>query len=287
MHSQLSPTKYKLTDSISTDYDGVQKLFGVYHACKQQVNKTIELDFSELQWIDGNMCALLGAIVYKLHVENGLIFTAGGVSDGGKFDFLFSNGFLAYPDGSFKNSDDRKTTVPFKQFTSNEKDKFCEYINTSLMKHRGMQKMPSSEIKEQIAEDLLEILGNIEYHSKSTDPFFVCGQYYPNLGMLGFTIVDLGVGFLPAIEQKTNGEIKDSINAIKWALKGNSTKGDDCKGGIALRSIRRYCNENGGKMHIISGDAYYGTDLETTMWKGERILTQKFAGSIINLYFRC
>ncbi len=275
-----------LQNSIYTDYYGFQQLIDVFHKCKEEHDITITLDFTELEWIDGNMCAYFGAMVYKLNKENNLNFKiSGGDNFREQFNFLFANGFLSNGDG-YTPVDERKSTVPLQMFGTNEKEKYCQYIKTQLMEHRGMDKLPSKELKDQITDDLLEILANINLHANTDEPFFLCGQYFPRQGVLVFTIVDLGVGFLPAIQIKTKGEIQEPIKAIRWALQGNSTKSDS-PGGLGLKNIKRYCEQHGGTLQILSGDAYYATDLETTMWKGERVLPRQFSGTTINLYFKC
>jgi hypothetical protein len=278
--------RINLQNRISTDFYGFQQLIDVYHRCKSEKNKTITIDFTELEWIDGNMCAFFGAVIYKLRAENKLVFKATGSENfREQFDFLFTNGFLT--DGSnVPCTDIRKTTVPLKSYSTNQKDEYCGYLKTQLMQHRGMNKVLSQELKTQITDDLIEIIANIDLHANSNAPFFLCGQYFPKQGHLVFTIVDLGVGFLPAIKIKTKGNISESIKAIRWALAGNTTK-TDCSGGIGLKNIKLYCENEGGILQIISGDAFYGSDLVTTMWKGHRQLTQQFVGTTINLYFKC
>lgn len=275
-----------LQNSIYTDYYGFQQLIDVFHKCKEEHDTTITLDFTELEWIDGNMCAYFGAMVYKLNKENNLEFkVSGGETFREQFDFLFANGFLTDGD-SEELVDSRKSTVPLKMFYTKQKDEYCQYIRNNLMEHRGIKKALPKGLKGQISDDLLEILANINLHANTDEPFFVCGQYFPRQGVLVFTIVDLGVGFLPAIQIKTKGEIQESIKAIRWALLGNSTK-SDTPGGLGLKNIKLYCEQHGGTLQILSGDAYYATDLETTMWKGERVLPRQFSGTTINLYFKC
>lgn len=47
-----------------------------------------------------------------------------------------------------------------------------------------------------IQHDLIEVLLNIKLHAQTTDPFFVCGQYYPMRKDLILTMIDLGIGFI-------------------------------------------------------------------------------------------
>ena len=254
----------------------------IYLRLVNEKDTDVHFDFSELQWIDGNMTAYLGAIVYKLNKENNLQFYVTGKGYESRLDVLFRNGFIS--DGNTERADDdKKTVVPLKMFTTDQVDEFCNYVRDKLMRHRGMSAL-EKELKDQITDDLIELIGNIEYHSHS-DRFFLCGQYYPQQKFLVFTITDLGVGFLPAIQIQTKGEIATDIQAIRWAISGNTTK-KECGGGRALKRILQYCQDRGGILQIASGTGFYASNLENTIWNGEMDFKQKFAGATINLYFR-
>ena len=122
----------------------------------------------------------------------------------------------------------------------------------------------------------------------TTDPFFVGGQYYPRQGYLKFTMVDLGDGFLPRIKKVTADKITTNVDAILWALQGNSTKIvlDQCPGGLGIQSMYRYCLEHKGVLQIISNDGFWSSDLENTIFESGRALPTPFLGTTINLLFQ-
>lgn len=60
--------------------------------------------------------------------------------------------------------------APNAHFAYDDKGGFCGYISEQLMRHRGMPWM-SSEIEEQIQEDLLEIFCNSHHHANTKEPF--------------------------------------------------------------------------------------------------------------------
>lgn len=102
-------------------------------------------------------------------------------------------------------------------------------------------------------------------------------------------MVDLGQGFLPKIENATNGKIANSLDAIKWALNGNSSKValENIPGGLGLSRILKYCEEHNGQLDIISGNGYWSSDYENTIFKGGRELgNHAFVGTTINLSFK-
>jgi hypothetical protein len=276
---------FKLTDNIETDYTGFKQLTNFYHLCRDYSNTTIHLDFYDLTWVDANLCSLFNAILYKLHKEQNLTFAADMEFVRSKFDILFRNGFLS--DGNAAD-DVQRSAVPNEQFAFDDKDGFCGYIREQLMKHRGMPWM-SSQIEEQIQEDLLEIFCNSHHHANTKEPFFIAGQYYPKLKTLKLTMVDLGDGFLPRINTATEGQIKTDLDAILWTLSGNSTKlyFDQTPGSLGLTSIYKYVQANHGNLDIISGHGYWSSSFDNTLaFRGGRLIPTPFVGTTINLFFR-
>ncbi|HWK03775.1 MAG TPA: hypothetical protein VNS58_09090 [Puia sp.] len=271
--------------NICTDAEGYQQLVNFYYAAKEYNDQTISLDFYQITWFEANMAAVLASILHKLSKENNLQFSTDGVFIKQKFDVLIRNGFITF-EGAV-TGDERKTTIPMKSFWKTDKHGFINYIEQNLMNHRGMPNL-SDLRKEQIKDDLIELMSNINYHSNTAYPFFVCGQYYPSTDYLIFTMVDLGDGFLPKIQMATNGKITDAKTAISWALSGQTTKPHQEKvpGGLGIRNIYNYCRDNQGKFHIATGDAFWQSDLECFTSAGCKILPNAFVGSSINLFFK-
>ena len=270
----------KIDGNICTDFTGIKELFNFYHKANEYINTTIFIDFYELSWFDANLSALLGAIIHKLNVENNLTFSTDLVFLESQFDVLFRNGFLnqgAYLD------DDRKSTIAYKNFELDDKNGFVSYIQDDLMKHRGFPEL-SEELYDIIIDSLIELFNNIQIHSKSTFDFFVCGQYYPRQNKLTFTILDLGVGFLPAINKKTNNVIQNNYDAILWSLERKNTTKIGCPGGKGLYDLHQYLLNSGGDMQIITGDIFWSLSLDKTILKKHRF-EKPFVGSIINLCF--
>lgn len=270
----------KISGNITTDFAGVKSLFNFYHKAKEYTNTTIFIDFYELCWFDANLSALLGAIIHKLNVENNLTFSTDLVFLESQFDVLFRNGFL----NQGPNLDDeRQSTIAFKNFKLDDKTGFVSYIEDDLMKHRGFPPL-STDQTDIIIDSLIELSNNIEIHSKSNYDFFVCGQYYPRQNKLIFTILDLGVGFLPAISIKTNNEIQSNYEAILWSLERKNSTKVGCPGGKGLFDLHQHFLRNGGDIQIITGDTFWSLSLENTILK-KQIFEKPFVGSIINLCF--
>ena len=276
---------FQLEDKIKTNYTGYNQLSRFYHFCLgHPPQSNFHLGFTNVEWFDGNLCALLWAMVYYLNKTQGHTFTTDTQVIKERFDVLYRNGFLTADDPVF---DDRKSTVPIHAFDCADKEGFCNYVENELLKHRGIPSSLTNELKEKINEDLLEVFCNTNFQANTKDPFFVGGQYYPTLGYLKFTMVDLGDGFLPRINKATNGDIKNNLDAILWALEGNSTKKvlEKCPGGLGIKNMYKYCQESNGVLQIISAEGFWSSELENTIFQGGRVenpvsLTRHFRFSL-------
>ena len=276
---------YTLEDSIYTNFSGHKQLITFYNWCLLLPPEShIHISFKDVNWFDGNLSALLSAIVHQLDKKLGHTFSTDEEAIKTKFNVLFRNGFLQ---SEKKEYDNRKSTVPMMSFDCSDKEGFYSYIENELLAHRGIPSHISQNLKERIKDDLLEIFANTNHHANTTDPFFVCGQYYPKNKNLVFTMVDLGDGFLPRINRATKGQVTTQLQAILWAIKGNSSKIalDECPGSLGITSMLSYCKSGKGVLQIFSGDAYWASDYENTIFRDGRILPAPFLGTTINLYF--
>lgn len=277
----MGNTVLSIEGNLSTNFSGIKRLFEFYHEAKVYTNTTISIDFYRLNWIDANLCALLHGILYKLSVDNNLKFSTDMVFLEEQFNVLFRNGFI----NSGSNVDERNSVITLKEFNSKDKDGFINYIENELLCNRGMPQFSIVQ-KDEIVNALIELFNNIDRHAQTSFPFFVCGQYFPTKMKVVFSMVDLGVGFLPAIREKTNGGIDCSIGSIKWALIKKHTTKKCCPGGLGLSDLHDYCLGNNGILQIITGDAYWSSDLLTTN-VDHLLFSKPFVGSIINLHFNC
>jgi len=271
----------KFKGSICSDFSGINRLFDFYHQARKFTDITIYLDFYDLKWIDANLCALLHSILYKLNVDNNLKFSADLNFLKDKFNVLFRNGFIS----NGENVDDRQSVITLQAFNSKDKDGFINYIENDLLCNRGMPEF-SEDQEDRIIDSLIELFNNIDCHSQSEHPFFVCGQYFPKNRKVVFSMVDLGVGFLPPIQAKTHGEIMEWSESIKWALIKNNTSKFDAPGGLGLSDLHSYCQENNGILQIVTGDAFWSSNLSSTDYECQKI-KNCYVGTIINLHFNC
>ena len=272
---------------IRSDYSGHAQLAHFYNVANEYHDLNIHLSFKHATWFDANMVSLFSAILYLLNKKNDLTFTAEVDDVYPKLEALFRNGFLKIEGDASQNINTLSTTLPYKQFSKEDKNGFIDYIDKSLMMHTGMLPI-ETKIKDQIKDDLIELMTNVNYHSNTDHPFFVCGQLYPKDSCLKLTMTDLGDGFLPKIHTITSGVITTDIEAIAWALSGKTTKPLDgpVPGGLGIKNIYNYCKQHQGTFSIATGKAFWSTDLAPTIQGPFRLLPYPITGSTINLHFR-
>jgi hypothetical protein len=281
MELEQSPV-LKIEGSVGTNFYGINKLMHFYCLASTFENTTIKIDFRSLSWIDANLLALLNAFTYKLHKEKNVRLAADFQYIADNFNVFFRNGWLTHD--AYQMYDNQETTIPCTYFKPHELDEFITYISNKLMCHRGMPGLnPALRIR--IQSDLIEVFQNLR-HARTSDPLFTCGQFYPKRRQFILTLVDLGVGFLQPIKEYTKGAIQTDIEAIRWAIAGNSSIINPATdmGGFGLQGIHDYCNTNKGVFQIYTGNDFWnsnGNHQIETHYSSDHY----FQGSVINLHF--
>lgn len=270
---------------IATNYAGLEELLNFYTWSQSQSAGRLTWNFSPAFHLDANLSAVVLAIIHKLKREkNVYIF----VELGELRNVFFRNGLIGHLKGEGNNNpypDYRESTIPVTTFDQNDDEAFCVYLRRQFFGHRGLMKV-SGGVKEALCMHYEEVFTNVGLHADTSLPVFTCGQYFPEKNQLRFTLVDLGVGFLPKIRAATGNAVTDDRSAILWATEGmNSTKDKQRfgPGGTGLKEIKKYCNENNGTLHICSGKGY------VSMVKGrttEHTLKTPFPGSVISIIMR-
>jgi hypothetical protein len=271
-------------DRIYTDVSGVRQLLAFYTNCQKYFGEVICIRLDNTQWLDGNLCALLGGLLFRLNKENGLTFSIDARQVSDKFRVLFNNDFLRIEQNTSQYK--KSTCMPFKGFLPKQKDEFYKYLENDLLAHQAMPKL-KEDIKEKLIDDLTEVYANIDKHAETADPFFVCGQFFSKREAINFTISDLGVGFFKKINEKQPEKVKNSGDAILWAIAGNSTK-PDAPGGRGLKNLYDYLDNNHGGMQIYTGEnGWCSKTMKTSeLFKnGITELRNNYSGAVINLEF--
>lgn len=274
---------YQFKGKILTDFKGHSDLLLFYNFCKQKTNCCITIDWNGLEMLDANLSALLCAMMHRLKKDNGLTFYLDVSCLRGDLNVFWRNGFAKYILKSDKcMPDDRQSTIHLKAFKVEGFDGYCDYIEKDLLKHRGIDDMKFKD-KNKVKDSYLELFNNYEIHAETQEPILCCGQFFPSKGELKFTMVDLGCGFLKKIAEATKetDKINRAVDAIQWAIRGNSTK-TEAKGGTGLKKMLFYCKTSNSAIHIISNDSYWALDGSIT----SHTVQQPFVGTTIHLIMR-
>ena len=254
---------------------GFGTLARFYAEMKDCVFETIEVDMRETFWFDADMCAVLGAILYKLSVYNQVVLT----HIQSRVRRIFAkNGFLGHY-GHEIIRDDWSTTITYQRFDVEDGRYFFDFINDRFIVRNEMPSM-SDGLRGKIRESIFEIFSNSVLHSETEYGIFSCGQFYPNKQQLRFTIADLGIGIRDCVYRGT-GRLMDPERAIRWATQsGNTTKNGGIPGGLGLDLLRQFIDFNDGCIRIVSDAGYWCRSRKRVDLKR---LSHAFPGTVVGI----
>ena len=242
-------------------------------------DKIILLDFKELEFIEGNLCAVLAAYIDLLTKKGKVKYK--NISP--KIEkFFMENGFAK----KIFNRDNEihgKNSIDFQEFeeVSNDEE-IGDYIYSQFLKNKGMPKMKKI-LQNRAKESIFELFENARTHGKC-DKIYTCGQYFPVRKKILFSVTNIGYTIPKNVMSKM--KISNHANCIEWAVQlGNSTK-DNIPGGAGLSFLEAFIKNLGGKIQIISGHGlfekeYVDNKARTTLTNIEN----SFPGTIINIKF--
>ena len=235
---------------IKTGFNGFQRILDLNN---QIVPEDYEINISN--WIDANMCAPLGAILYKKKMENIPVQ----ISNISLFvrSILQKNHFLSQFGVSDK-PDSYGTTIEYRRFETVNKVNVYEQFQTYVTKYfrsksLGLPEMTPALLK-RFRESLFEVFLNAIEHSYTQDGIFTCGQFFPKRKRLTFSISDLGIGIDGNIHKNLNMKLPAEV-AIKWAISGKTTRRGR-SGGLGLQLIQEFIKLNQGRLIIVSSTGY-------------------------------
>lgn len=262
---------------IKSNFDGYNYLCSLYHQLKNCKDKYITFNFSKANFIEANLCALIGTI-FEMLEENNNIVSLENINH--KIaNILRKNSFLikyGYP----TLNDRFDTSLKYERLNPQEETKFYGYIKDELFSKTDFPSL-SNRLRSEITKNIFELYENARTHGKC-NYIHICGQFFPKAPKkpLHFTIVDKGI----TIKENVCNFLAESLSGsetIQWAIvRGNSTKQE--VGGLGLGIIFEFIKLNKGKIHIVSADGYYefSNGQETT-----KTLSNPFEGTLVNLTF--
>ena len=261
--------------TIRSDYNGFSSVAKLARNANGLCSDTAELDFSRCDFFDANMAAPLYVVISRLRYKQNEV----------KIHKLQKSIEIILKKNQFLRcfnmevlTDTTQTTLPFQIFNRQAGEQFNDYLDT-YMQGKGIPSM-SEALTKRFRQSLFEIFLNADIHSNSELGIFVCGQFFPKLHRLDFTIADAGVGFLKNVQRFTGCKSMNSCDAIKWALtEGNSTKTGNQPGGLGLKLIKDFIRLNKGKFQIVSRLGYYEFSSDDFFHK----MDHDFPGTCVNI----
>lgn len=260
---------------IYSNFDGFAQLAELHAQVRDLAFETLEIDMGGATWFDANMCAPLGAILYKTSRD---LNTVKLVNLEPKVQSILSkNGFLMNY-GLARKADTYGTTIEYKRFESKDERYFAAYIEQHLVGKR-IPKM-SVGLQKKFRESIFEILSNAVIHAETKLGIFACGQFFPKSQRLDFSIADLGIGMRENIKKNRGLDLTPEA-AIAWATEGNNTtKTGNIPGGLGLKLLRGFVTLNKGRIQIVSDAGYWELAHGAVATKS---FGQPFPGTVVNL----
>jgi hypothetical protein len=274
---QHKGSKVKISlPEIRSDYQSFLYLSNIAKEANELFLDDIEIDMINTKWLEANMCAPLGAILYKASSNANTVKILTKDHSGVK-EILSKNGFLS-DYGIPAKSDTYGTTIKYKRFESDDKHYFAYYVKKELV-GKGIPEMSKGLLKK-FRNGIFEIFDNAVIHSRTELGIFSCGQYFPKKNRLDFCITDLGVGIKENVKEYIGKEISAN-KAIVWALDGKNTTKANVSGGIGLKILQEFIRLNQGRIQIISDKGYW--ELSNNGTTKTKLLENPFPGTVINL----
>lgn len=252
---------------VSTGHHGFDAIAKLHAELSLYSNQPISIDFQYLRWIDAHLATLLMIVVRRAQ-SRGNIVNFINMAQNIRL-ILAKNGFL-----NEKAPDSFHTTMPVTEFDLTEGVRFSQYTRDHVMRPE-MPKMTKA-LQGKFYEALDELFANSSLHSRSELHICVSGQFYPKTGRLAFALADGGVGMNGAVLAGKQ-LVLTPIDAIDWALQpGNTTRSGDIPGGLGLKLIRSFIEQNGGRLTIVSNE---GNWCQTGSQVAKSTLSQPFPGT--------
>jgi len=262
---------------IRHDQEGFNALVSLSDQSSDCFLEDIEIDLEATSWFDADMCAVLGAILYRLS-ENLNTVTLIRICPGVE-KILSKNGFLSHY-GRAKIPDHWGTTIPYQRFDVKDDRYFADYIENELIRRSEIPDMSPGLLKK-FRESIFEIFSNAVLHSRTKLGIFSCGQFFPARHRLDFSVADLGVGMRQNIKD-TLGLNLSPEDAIAWATKGrNTTKRGRIPGGLGLKLLGEFIDLNGGCIQIVSDAGYWRRENRETITRAFN--KHAFPGTVVSI----
>ena len=126
-------------------------LAGLHAQTKDCLLDDVEIDMQATDWLDADMCAAFGAILYRM--EDNLNTVRLTNIQSGVRNVLSKNGFLSHY-GRTKMPDHWGTTVSYKRFDADDDRYFASYIEDEFIQRSELPEM-STGLQKKFRESIL------------------------------------------------------------------------------------------------------------------------------------
>ncbi len=272
-------TTIRFPAEVRSDINGYLWLAQTASALEPLKAQKVHLDASRLRWFDANLCGPLGAVLSRARTKiNSFDWDA---PPGKVLEIWMKNGFSIHlPSVGLPDTYD--TTIAYRRFALGEERAFVSYVSRELLTEGRLPRVTEGA-KRRLEGYFHEVFNNAALHSASSAGVWTCGQHFPTKERLDFAVTDLGLGFGDKVRGFLRDDKKDAA-CIEWAMQpGNTTRTGDIPGGLGLKRLRDFIADNGGQLHIVSGDGCWF--LHPNGKVSSHTLARPFAGTLLNLSF--
>jgi hypothetical protein len=267
-----------IVPTIKNDDNGFNLVIGIINEVTSNPKNNFDFDFSKCSRLDHHGVVALGGLARYVNYQNstfsrsisglfnsnvlataGVMFDVNSMSDliGEK---LISNNFLShftqlgfegYSTGDYIGYREHTTVL--------DEDNIAEHLNDQWISDEKVSLSPA--LKESVVSRIFEIFMNAYGHGAAIQEVvklgvYSCGQYDKKDKTLNLSVLDFGPGIVNNV-MKHKQEIKNDLNAMKWALtRGNSTGTDSIREnmprGLGFDLLAEFVKINEGEMRIFS-----------------------------------
>ncbi len=261
--------------TVHSNQNGFDQLAALTDATQDLSGSRLELDLVGCRFFEANMAAPLAVILARITDRYNAIEIVNVPVNIEKI--LRKNGFLIFY-GYEKIEDSNRTVIPFRRIQLADEGRFEDYLGRHL-KGKGIPKMTVG-LGRVFRQSIFEIFQNSVIHSESKLGVFVCGQFFPQLQRLDFTLADAGIGIRNSVRRVFDPKIS-SVEAIRWALvEGHTTKTGNQPGGVGLKFLQDFVALNRGKLQIAARRGFYESAAGNEKYVK---MNGDFRGTVINL----
>ena len=262
--------------SVNSDYQGFSDLIHLSEETAEISYTNITIDFRAVSWFDANMCAPLGALLYRLSRR---LNTVNVINIPVPVEKILSKNSFLSNYGHAKRLDEWGTTIRYNRFEQKDDRYFGAYIERHF-KYEAIPKMTPA-LQKKFWESIFEIFSNAVIHSETKLGIFTCGQFFPNRKRLDFSVTDLGIGMRKNLLKKRKLALS-AEQAINWAMEGqNTTKTGPIPGGLGLKLLREFITLNKGRIQVVSDKGFWEQDSNGNVIT--KAFSYPFPGTVVNI----